>query len=800
MRKLRHHQYTLHKCDPRSGGAASRALAQSCKIFHIIKDAGGVVGVPAGSTEQVQVDGLLRVKKTCEHERRWMTFDDETGREMGGIEKSLDGNAIKLVSRSGDFAEWYPRLPSEPEFEEGDVVALCPAPPGSSYDRSHLTRDTQNARQLGVISRRAIVEGSLPDSKCPRSDFDTIAYCGRVPVKVIGSVRAGDLLVPSGGNDGTAVAVTGFSAIKVGRAEIDIEDPFCPNSNRYTRSSNTECGIELEHVRQSHQKWHHADAIVFSPSETVTDQHHLCCAGKDWPRVGMVVLTIAVLIVGVVAWLLLSQRAEYGCTRIELAHGSISGQCDGAPGSTCSYESCSSGYALVSRQEASSDAPMSAQAGNLGITSVAANHNVALDFLRCTTCFGRDGLMCQPPNRTFPLPDPKRPAPPFEPLRTFDERYLYDCPSDTDSLRDCESSGGSVCYGEYHGIRPCDVCQTAGQAENGYQPAGLACEATSKGLNWHLREDDAPHSACLSDPNANPDVLYPSWYKNSTLQIDRCDRHVTALQDDITRTIGMCIPLERQHLVGDSGNNSAASSDSTGDGNGDALTTRASELIEADVDQSHRAARKRRSDEKQTTSLTSLSMSRTDVDRPVNKGGANQRFCDDMGTGRSSGPREYSGTEMHCVRTHCPVEMLYMLRLGACRMCEGVEVVVRIPRTAIPTNVGEVTTITVPCPVRFTGTVNRTCTSDGWAEESSVAGACVRKTCPATTFRLEGWVATMGSEVRKQHEVSIPDTTEGSGRVSVRCPKGYHGELSVACDIGADAWSSRRDCTFLRGV
>jgi hypothetical protein len=380
--------------------------------------------------------------------------------------------------------------------------------------------------------------------------------------------------------------------------------------------------------------------------------------------------------------------------------------------------------------------------------------------------------MCQPPNRTFPLPDPKRPAPPYA-LRTFDEHYLYDCPSDIDSLKNCENSGGSVCYGAYHGIRPCEVCQRAGQAENGYQPAGLACEATSKGINWKLRDDDAPHSVCLSDPNANPDVLDPSWYKNSTMSADRCNRHVTTLPDEITRAIGVCIPLESQHFSGNTGNG-VPGGDSAGDG--DALTTQAPRLMKADA------------------------LSYTNLDGTSNVGTMEQRFCDDTGRSSSSGPRAYSGTDMHCVRTHCPAEPLELLRLGACRMCEGMEAVVRIPRTPVPTSVGGATVVTVPCPVRFTGSVNRTCTSDGWVEEIPVAGTCVRKTCPATTFRLEGWVSTMGPTLRKQHEVSMPNTTEGSGRVSSRCPEGYRGELSVVCDVGADAWSSRRDCTLVGGV
>ena len=88
-------------------------------------------------------------------------------------------------------------------------------------------------RLLGVISRRAVIEGSAP-RKEERDEYDTVAYTGIVPVRVrrrgascdcstFGPVRdptascsfpsdsasvaqeTGDTLVPSGQNDGTAV-------------------------------------------------------------------------------------------------------------------------------------------------------------------------------------------------------------------------------------------------------------------------------------------------------------------------------------------------------------------------------------------------------------------------------------------------------------------------------------------------------------------------------------------------------------------------------------------------------------------
>eukprot|EP01047_Picozoa_sp_COSAG01_P083602 COSAG01_NODE_17563_length_1140_cov_1.959654_2_plen_183_part_01 len=61
-------------------------------------------------------------------------------------------------------------------------------------------------RQVGVISRWAVVEGSAPPSS-ERAAYDRVAFVGIVPVKLRGGVQAGMLVVPSGREDGTAVAV-----------------------------------------------------------------------------------------------------------------------------------------------------------------------------------------------------------------------------------------------------------------------------------------------------------------------------------------------------------------------------------------------------------------------------------------------------------------------------------------------------------------------------------------------------------------------------------------------------------------
>jgi hypothetical protein len=87
-----------------------------------------------------------------------------------------------------------------------------------------LTRQTEDEGgvwQLGVITRRAVVVGSVPSELADRDEFDTIAYTGRVVVRLLGSCEAGDYIVPSGRQDGTARvarAASGRPVRTVGRA------------------------------------------------------------------------------------------------------------------------------------------------------------------------------------------------------------------------------------------------------------------------------------------------------------------------------------------------------------------------------------------------------------------------------------------------------------------------------------------------------------------------------------------------------------------------------------------------------
>ena len=152
-----------------------------------------------GSGPEHAVPAPLTVRRQGASQKDWLAFEDPDGTEQGSI--TMGERGVTLTSSSGDFAEYFRRAADEVPFEEGDLV-------GINTD-GELTRRTHGMPQVAIISRRAIVAGSAPDSRAghDRAEYDCVAYTGQVPVKLRGSCQLGDDIVPSGLQDGTAKAL-----------------------------------------------------------------------------------------------------------------------------------------------------------------------------------------------------------------------------------------------------------------------------------------------------------------------------------------------------------------------------------------------------------------------------------------------------------------------------------------------------------------------------------------------------------------------------------------------------------------
>ena len=64
-----------------------------------------------------------------------------------------------------------------------------------------VTRDTTGADLIMVISHTPVVLGGLPPDE-DTSNYEKVAFMGQVPAKIVGAVRPGDYVLPSGRHDG----------------------------------------------------------------------------------------------------------------------------------------------------------------------------------------------------------------------------------------------------------------------------------------------------------------------------------------------------------------------------------------------------------------------------------------------------------------------------------------------------------------------------------------------------------------------------------------------------------------------
>lgn len=110
--------------------------------------------------------------------------------------KCTDGGVI-YTSNGGDYAEWLPKADPEANYANGMVVGV--------HD-GQISLETEGADQIMSITLNPIVLGNQPPEG-EEDGYERVGFMGQVPVFVRGGAKAGDYLVPSGLNDGMAVAI-----------------------------------------------------------------------------------------------------------------------------------------------------------------------------------------------------------------------------------------------------------------------------------------------------------------------------------------------------------------------------------------------------------------------------------------------------------------------------------------------------------------------------------------------------------------------------------------------------------------
>jgi hypothetical protein len=112
-------------------------------------------------------------------------------------EDEWENGGVAYTSGNGDYAEYLPILHDRDTLRERQIVGVR---------NGHLTFETDNVDHLVVVSTAPIVAGKLP----PAPDFraEPVAFMGQVPVDILGRVKAGDFILPSGDWDGFGIAVS----------------------------------------------------------------------------------------------------------------------------------------------------------------------------------------------------------------------------------------------------------------------------------------------------------------------------------------------------------------------------------------------------------------------------------------------------------------------------------------------------------------------------------------------------------------------------------------------------------------
>lgn len=150
-------------------------------------EAGGLAGalsvaVAAKSISLVEI-GLIVALKTAQ----LIAWQVEVAMSIG----------VSYTTGSADYAEWLEKSNPVDQFMAGEVVGV---------KNGLISRNTADADHLLVISSNPGVLGNTPE-EAEKYRFEKVAFKGQVPVFVVGEVNLGDYILPSGNNDGMAIAI-----------------------------------------------------------------------------------------------------------------------------------------------------------------------------------------------------------------------------------------------------------------------------------------------------------------------------------------------------------------------------------------------------------------------------------------------------------------------------------------------------------------------------------------------------------------------------------------------------------------
>ncbi len=124
-------------------------------------------------------------------------LSEATSQRNRFVTNSTNSVGVTYQSGSADYAEWLPKMNPTEKFRPGQIVGM---------KNGHISLNVKDADKLFVISTKPIVLGNMPEEG-KEAAYEKVAFMGQVPVHILGSVQAGDYILPSGNNDGFGKAV-----------------------------------------------------------------------------------------------------------------------------------------------------------------------------------------------------------------------------------------------------------------------------------------------------------------------------------------------------------------------------------------------------------------------------------------------------------------------------------------------------------------------------------------------------------------------------------------------------------------
>jgi len=158
-------------------------------IAGLAAQAAGAAATGAGAAEAVSINLDARALGS---ELAYFTTIYSTYVSQGALYQG-----VQYSSGAADFAEYIEREPGTRKFFAGEIV-------GIKNGKASLT--TEGADHILAVSSLPIALGNRPNES-EADQFEKIAFMGQVLVRVTGAVNIGDYILPTGNNDGLAVAV-----------------------------------------------------------------------------------------------------------------------------------------------------------------------------------------------------------------------------------------------------------------------------------------------------------------------------------------------------------------------------------------------------------------------------------------------------------------------------------------------------------------------------------------------------------------------------------------------------------------